>query len=156
MRSPAFRTTWVLIASLLVLSACRTTAPVLVPAAERSGQSWVVTRPALAAGLAQACPGGISGEITDYWAPSRTQVDQLEAALPQLQALGPVGTDDRQYVGVVSGGRRLVYVRGWPAADFPVSDPSREQAVPCDIGWHALFDPASGRFIASGRADASP
>lgn len=145
-----------LAASLGVLLAGCSTPAVLQPAAERSGQSWVVTRPALAATLAQACPGGIAGEITDYWAPSRADVDRLEAALAQLPAsIGTPVADDRQYVGVVSGQQRLVYVRGWPAADFPDADPSRHQAVPCDIGWHALYDPASGHFLHSGPASAS-
>lgn len=143
-----------MLAGLLALTACSTTPPTLVPAAERSGQSWVVTRPALAAELAQACPGGTDSQIRDYWAPTREEVDRLEAALGRLNALGDVSNDDRQYVGVVTPQGRQVYVRGWPASDFPAGNPSREQAVPCDIGWHALYDPASDRFISHRRANA--
>ena len=73
---------------LLALAAC-TPANVKpgasVPTAIKAGQSWVVTRPIVAAQVLDTCsrdsparqPDGISG----YWAPSRAQIDALESRL---------------------------------------------------------------------------
>lgn len=131
------------------LTACTTTGtPAQVPTAVRSGQSWVVTRPLVAAELARACPGGLEVEISDFWAPSRSDVDQLESRLPQLQQRIPqASSGDRQYVGILSGNQRLIYVRGFPATDNVGHDPTRTVVVPCDIGWHALYEPQTGQFI---------
>lgn len=138
-----------LIATSLVLSACSNLAtPRQVPTAQRPGQGWVVTRPLVAAELVRACPGGLEVEITDFWAPSRSDIDQLEARLPQLQSRLPEAlTGDRQYVGIISRGQRQIYVRGFPATDNAGYDPTRAIVVACDIGWHALYDPQSGQFI---------
>lgn len=140
-------------ATTLALAACTTTGtPQQVPTAVRSGQSWVVTRPLVAAELARACPGGLDVEISDFWAPSRSDVDQLEARLPQLQArISDAVSGDRQYVGIVDGEQRLIYIRGFPATDNAGHDPTRAVVVPCDIGWHALYDPRSGQFTQAGQ-----
>lgn len=141
-----------------MLAACASTsAPTQVPTAQRPGQSWVVTRPLVAAELARACPGGLEAEITDFWAPSRTDVDLLETRLPGLAARVPDAiTGDRQYVGVVVDGQRRIYVRGFPATDNASHDPTRALVVACDIGWHALYDPASGQFEVAGQPASAP
>ena len=132
-----------------LLAACASSPdPTQVPTAQRAGQSWVVTRPQVAAELARACPGGLDVEISDFWAPSRSDIDRLEAVLPGLQDRQPEALNgDRQYVGIVSQGQRLVYVRGFPAIDNAGHDPTRAIVVPCDIGWHALYDPQAQRFL---------
>ncbi|MNO01996.1 hypothetical protein D3C81_2222800 [compost metagenome] len=38
-------------------------------------------------------PGREAGRVTGYWAPSRQQVEQLEAALPTLDAQVPKASD---------------------------------------------------------------
>lgn len=57
-----------------------------VPTAVKTGQSWVVTRPVIAAQVLDTCsrssPGREAGAVTGYWAPSRQQVEQLEASCP--------------------------------------------------------------------------
>ncbi|HDS0948894.1 TPA: hypothetical protein QDZ34_001540 [Stenotrophomonas maltophilia] len=142
------------IALAAALGACTTTrGPASVPTAERTGQSWVVTRPVIAAQVLDTCsrssPGREAGRVTGYWAPSRQQIDQLEAKLSTLEAQVPHVLDfDRQYVGIESAGKRLIYINAFPHSDSDVN-PAREAMHVCDGGaqfWGAVFDPASNTF----------
>lgn len=125
-----------------------------VPTAIKTGQSWVVTRPVVAAQVLDTCsrssPGREPGRITGYWAPSRQQVEQLEARLPSLEAQVPKAADfDRQYVGIEMDGRQLIYLNAFHLPDDADIDPARDAIRVCDGGaqfWGALFDPASGSF----------
>lgn len=125
-----------------------------VPTAVKTGQSWVVTRPVVAAQVLDTCsrssPGREPGRVTGYWAPSRQQVEQLEAQLPSLEAQVPKAADfDRQYVGIEMDGRQLIYLNAFHLPDDADIDPARDAIRVCDGGaqfWGAVFDPASGRF----------
>ncbi len=125
-----------------------------VPTAIKTGQSWVVTRPVVAAQVLDTCsrssPGREPGRVTGYWAPSRQQVEQLEAQLPSLEAQVPKAADfDRQYVGIEMDGRQLIYLNAFHLRDDADIDPARDAIRVCDGGaqfWGAVFDPASGRF----------
>lgn len=125
-----------------------------VPTAIKTGQSWVVTRPVVAAQVLDTCsrssPGREPGRITGYWAPSRQQVEQLEARLPSLETQVPKAADfDRQYVGIEMDGRQLIYLNAFHLPDDADIDPARDAIRVCDGGaqfWGALFDPASGSF----------
>lgn len=125
-----------------------------VPTAIKTGQSWVVTRPVVAAQVLDTCsrssPGREPGRVTGYWAPSRQQVEQLEAQLPSLEAQVPKAADfDRQYVGIEMDGRQLIYLNAFHLPDDADIDPARDAIRVCDGGaqfWGALFDPASGSF----------
>lgn len=126
-----------------------------VPTAIKTGQSWVVTRPVVAAQVLDTCsrssPGREPGRVTGYWAPSRQQVEQLEAQLPSLEAQVPKAADfDRQYVGIEMDGRQLIYLNAFHLPDDADIDPARDAIRVCDGGaqfWGAVFDPASGRFL---------
>ncbi|WP_430523876.1 hypothetical protein [Stenotrophomonas bentonitica] len=125
-----------------------------VPTAVKTGQSWVVTRPVVAAHVLDTCsrssPGREPGRVTGYWAPSRQQVEQLEAQLPSLEAQVPKAADfDRQYVGIEMDGRQLIYLNAFHLPDDADIDPARDAIRVCDGGaqfWGAVFDPASGSF----------
>jgi hypothetical protein len=125
-----------------------------VPTAVKTGQSWVVTRPVIAAQVLDTCsrpsPGQPPGRVTGFWAPSRQQIEQLEAQLPTLNAQVPGAADfDRQYVGVELDGRQLIYLNAFRLPDQSDMDPAREAIRACDGGrqfWGALFDPASNQF----------
>ena len=125
-----------------------------VPTAVKTGQSWVVTRPVIAAQVLDTCsrssPGREAGAVTGYWAPSRQQVEQLEARLPSLETQVPKAADfDRQYVGIEMDGRQLIYLNAFHLPDDADIDPARDAIRVCDGGaqfWGALFDPASGSF----------
>lgn len=125
-----------------------------VPTAVKTGQSWVVTRPVVAAQVLDTCsrssPGREPGRVTGYWAPSRQQVEQLEAQLPSLEAQVPKAAHfDRQYVGIEMDGRQLIYLNAFHLPDDADIDPARDAIRVCDGGaqfWGAVFDPASGSF----------
>ncbi len=125
-----------------------------VPTAVKTGQSWVVTRPVVAAQVLDTCsrssPGREPGRVTGYWAPSRQQVEQLEAQLPSLEAQVPKAANfDRQYVGIEMDGRQLIYLNAFHLPDDADIDPARDAIRVCDGGaqfWGAVFDPASGSF----------
>lgn len=125
-----------------------------VPTAIKTGQSWVVTRPVIVAQVLDTCsrpsPGQTPGRVTGYWAPSRQQVEQLEAALPALEPRVPQVTDfNRQYVGIELEGRKVIYLNAFRLPDHSNVDPSREAIRVCDGGstfWGAVFDPATAQF----------
>jgi len=125
-----------------------------VPTAIKPGQSWVVTRPIVAAQVLDPCsrdsPGREAGRVTGYWAPSRKDVEQLEAALPTLEVQVPKAADfDRQYVGIEMNARKLIYLNAFHLPDDADIDPARDAIRVCDGGaqfWGAVFDPASGGF----------
>jgi len=145
----------VAIALATALGACTTTrGPASVPTAERTGQSWVVTRPVIAAQVLDTCsrpsPGREAGRVTGYWAPSRQQVDLLEAKLSSLETQVPQVLDfDRQYVGIESAGQRLIYINAFHLPDDGSVNPAREAVRVCDGGrqfWGAVFDPSTSTF----------
>ena len=111
-------------------------------------------------------------EVESGWAMTDADAQAVERRLPALAETAPerpsavsaasyrvdLATSVRQYVGVVVGGRRLVYVNAFPQqmldrdADMP---PERQLhadqrvVVVCDGGpafWGVVFDPATGTF----------
>lgn len=125
-----------------------------IATAIKTGQSWVVTRPIVAAQVLDTCsrdsPSRQAGAISGYWAPSRADIDTMEA---KLGALAPTVTEpsqfNRQYVGFESGGKRLIYINAFPMSDHSDVNPAREAVRACDGGkqfWGAVYDPAAGNF----------
>ena len=56
---------------------------------------------------------------------------------------------DRQYVGIESAGKRLIYINAFHLPDDSGVNPAREAIRVCDGGaqfWGAVFDPASNTF----------
>lgn len=125
-----------------------------VPTAIKAGQSWVVTRPVVAAQVLDTCsrdsPARHAGTVTGYWAPSRSDIEALEGRLSQLEAtVSAPAQSNRQYVGFESGGKRLIYINAFPLPDHSNIDPARESIRVCDGGrqfWGAVYDPQSGSF----------
>jgi len=143
------------LAGALLLGACSTVqGPPSVPTASKTGQSWVVTRPLVAAQVLDTCsrpsPGRDAGRVLGYWAPSRADVDRMEAQLAQLQPqLEAPQLYDRQYVGIDTQAGRRIYVNAFRLPDGATIDPAREAIRVCDGGrqfWGAVYDPQRGRF----------
>ncbi|WP_427851842.1 hypothetical protein [Stenotrophomonas acidaminiphila] len=153
----AARSLLLFVPGLLALAAC-TPANVkpgaTVPTAIKAGQSWVVTRPLVAAQVLDTCsrdsparqPDGVSG----YWAPSRAQIDALESRLQQLQpTIAEPARSNRQYVGFIARGRQLIYINAFTLPDHDKTNPAREAVRVCDGGaafWGAVYDPQTGSF----------
>ena len=94
------------------------------------------------------------------WEPTEQDVSRLESRLGALAKLRSEGCCLRghklsslsgyylQYVGLVVGGRRVVYVNGFRASETPANWRGQPE-VACDGGtdyWGAIFDPATSRF----------
>jgi hypothetical protein len=106
--------------------------------------------------LMRQCSRRAPTDVSGFWNPSPEQVLALEERLPnflQKSAL-PVKLPEyyRQYVGVISHGRRLIYLNAFYAG-FLAHDPKRDwqtnAVIVCDGGhgfWGVEFDPADKTF----------
>ena len=120
----------------------------------KTGQSWVVTRPLIAAQVLDTCsrdsPAKHADGVSGYWAPSRAQIDALESRLSQLQpTIAEPAQSGRQYVGFIAQGRQLIYINAFTVPDHENVNPAREAIRVCDGGaqfWGAVFDPATNQF----------
>lgn len=145
-----------LVAGATALAACTpsNTRHGSVPTAAKVGQSWVVTRPIVAALVLDTCsrdsPAKHAGGVSGYWAPSRAQIDALEGQLTQLQpTIAQPALSGRQYVGFESQGRQLIYINAFALPDHSTTNPAREAIRVCDGGaqfWGAVYDPQSATF----------
>ena len=129
--------------------------------------------PASQAEAAGAQCSRLAPEVEAGWAMTDADAQAVERRLHELVDEPPVDTNPvraaaasridldtsvRQYVGVVVGGRRVIYVNAFPQdmldrdADMPSDHrlhADRRVAVVCDGGdsfWGVVFDPATGAF----------
>ena len=125
----------------------------------KTGQSWVVTRPLIAAQVLDTCsrdsPAKHADGVSGYWAPSRAQIDALESRLSQLQpTIAEPAQSGRQYVGFIAQGRQLIYINAFTVPDHENVNPAREAIRVCDGGaqfWGAVDDPQDGTFSSIAR-----
>lgn len=139
----------------LALAGCATHAPTSIPTSLKTGQSWVIDRESVADDVLDTCardsPGHHMGEIVGYWAPTRDDIEQLEAHQSQLQPTIVEPTRfDRQYVGLsMADGRHLIYLNAFRPSSDPGVDPSHSAVNSCDAGpdyWGAVYDPSRATF----------
>ncbi len=114
--------------------------------------------------LLKQCSRDAPANVSQFWNPSAVQIERLESLLPKYVRAGvdprrhvPGNVEyHRQYVGIVVGGRRLIYGNFYPAAAFRPTGPSDrfdEKSTPvvvCDGGpafWGVVFDPESNAFL---------
>lgn len=94
--------------------------------------------------------------VTGFWTPSVKQVQLAEQRLPALLRTSghniKLAQSRRQYIGVVSAGKRLIYINAFsitePEAFFHIDWRKTAFAV-CDGGdqfWGVAFDPANAKF----------
>ena len=109
-----------------------------------------------AGALLRQCSRGSPTRVTGFWTPSAAQIIAVERRLPDfLRESGhaiKLSESRRQYVGVISAGKRLIYVNAFPASFLRVLDHADWKAaafIVCDGGdecWGAEFDPATNSF----------
>lgn len=106
--------------------------------------------------LMRQCSRPAPTDVSGFWSPSPEQVSAFEQRLPDFlrKSALPVKLPDyyRQYVGVISHGRRLIYLNAFYAG-FLTHDPKRDwkisAVIVCDGGdgfWGVEFDPADKTF----------
>jgi hypothetical protein len=110
--------------------------------------------------LANQCSRPSPKEFTDTWVPSKAEIDRMEANLPAIKKLkvkhcciegakiADPATYYRHYVGLVLGGKKLIYINAFGDED-PGGFRKEAAVVICDGGnaWGVLYDPASGKFF---------
>jgi hypothetical protein len=119
---------------------------------------WVLLPPSQANAVTRLCSRNAAAKVDRGWQVTTKDADAIEDALAKDSYLrgkltsAPTKENDprqyyRQYVGVVVGGRKLIYVNG--ICVKPSSDWTRKLEDFCDGGacfWGVLYDPASGEF----------
>jgi len=114
----------------------------------------VVLPPEAVSAVRRLCSRASPGPIEAAWLPSASDVQGLESCLDRLESLLQPGQPPilspkryyRQYVGVVIGGKHLIYINavsGWVPPDNFEGVLTRV----CDGGqsaWGALYDPGNG------------
>lgn len=99
---------------------------------------------AAAPALLKQCTDEEPAGIDAYWRPTRAMIDEVEQRLPEFlldARLDPLDSYARQYGGVRSNGRRLIYVSLLPG--LSPDDVQRGVVTLCDrrsIVWGVLFD----------------
>jgi hypothetical protein len=106
--------------------------------------------------LLHPCSRSAPTHVTAFWEPTEKEIDDLETRLlPYLTVLAKAGTAlppaelyDRQFVGIVRKGRKLIYVNFFPPG-FRENDPGHQVIDICDGGprhWGIVFDPKRAVF----------
>jgi len=106
--------------------------------------------------LLHPCSRPAPKHVSVYWEPTEKDIDELDKRiLPYLTsiaqsglALPPAESYDRQYVGIVVKGKKLIYVNLFPPG-FRQYDPAHEVIDICDGGprhWGLVFDPKNKTF----------
>jgi len=150
-------TPWTLVISSTMLLAASTT-PSLA-----DDVAFTVLAPTQVMHLDRLCSRDGPGLISSGWSPTAGQIAQAEARLPSFvtanrRPKGPLREYYRQYLGVVIGDRKLIYVNLFPRWLLErrellglVRHDWRTGFVDiCDGGdefWGALFDPEAARFF---------
>jgi hypothetical protein len=97
-----------------------------------------------ASALLKQCADEEPAGIDAYWRPTRAMIDEVEQRLPEFlldARLDPLDRYARQYGGVHSNGRRLIYVSLLPG--LSPDDVQQGVVTLCDrrsIVWGVLFD----------------
>jgi hypothetical protein len=129
------------------------------PRPGEAARGWIVSDEAAGRDVLRTCsrPSPDREGALAQWIPTPEQIRTLESALPELSTrVEAPASYQRQYVGIVRDGRRLVYVNAWPARVDASLDPSREAMRACDGGdmfWGVVWDPelrAFSEFEANG------
>jgi hypothetical protein len=106
--------------------------------------------------LLKQCSRSTPEDISGYWTPSPSQINAAEKSLPELLTRSgykfKLSSFRRQYMGVISHGKKIIYVNAFPASRY--SDTKEihwqtEAIVICDGGdrfWGVEFDPEDNQF----------
>jgi hypothetical protein len=109
------------------------------------------------AAVLQQCSRGSPADVSDFWIPSASQVLAIEKLLPELLRKSghklKLFDSYRQYVGVTSHGKKLIYLNSFPGFALEHSSDRRDWRTTaltvCDGGdvfWGVEFDPADNTF----------
>jgi len=98
--------------------------------------------------VAKQCSRPDPPAFDEAWEPSPAQIEELEKKLPSLGRIPDIASSWRQYVGIVVGGKKLIYVNGF-STQPPLEHWKTEPVIMCDGGqaaWGVLYDPVKRTF----------
>lgn len=107
--------------------------------------------------IIKQCSRADPADVSGFWSPSVADVTKLERRLPQLLRTSGHNIDlsrsHRQYIGIVSRGKKLIYLNAFSDTIFVAPENrmswTRQAIVVCDGGdafWGVEFDPATNSF----------
>jgi hypothetical protein len=126
-----------------------------VVGAQALDKDWAVLPLSQGRSLIAQCSRAGPANVTGFWTPSFEQVLLIEERLPALLSKSGhkvnLARTRRQYVGIISSGKKLIYLNALLAETPQPDDPdSRSAAVMvCDGGdafWGVEFDPVDRTF----------
>ena len=93
--------------------------------------------------------------VDEGWVPEEREIKALEARLGdvKLERRGVIPSPFgfyRQYIGIVAGGRRLIYVNAFPADSNLIKNWKTRLVSVCDGGsafWGVQYDPAADKVF---------
>jgi hypothetical protein len=125
------------------------------PAAHAATTHYAILPTSEGPALLKQCSRGTPKNVTGYWTPLTSQIAEMEKLLPEfLKKSGynrSFSDSCRQYVGIISHGKQLIYVNAFPKStpgDFG-KDWQTKAVIVCDGGeafWGVVFDPADNTF----------
>jgi len=110
--------------------------------------------------IAAQCSRENPPAINDIWVPEEKTISALESNLIKIEQLSSslccfrngrvpnIQNYFRQYIGIVSKGRRLIYINAFLGTKPPINWLT-EPVMACDGGlsfWGAIYDPETGEF----------
>lgn len=122
----------------------------------------VILTPEQAPRLMKPCSRPGPDKVSGFWMPTASDVALMEKELPAFMSKSgirhPVSDYCRQYVGVISNGRKVIYINALPVSDAEDKDIDpedrmqwkKEPAIVCDGGpefWGAEFDLLAKEFL---------
>jgi hypothetical protein len=134
---------------MVLLSGCASSTP-----SDKTG-TWVVLPLSEGPKLVVQCSRSSPKDVTRFWTPSTAQIEAVETRLPALLSTSGHGLIaarfNRQYIGFVRHGKKLIYLSAFPANRTERRDDNdwRKAWIVCDGGddyWGAEFDPATQTF----------
>jgi hypothetical protein len=107
--------------------------------------------------LIRQCSRGSRPDASGFWTPSPSQIEAIEQRLPELLRKSghtiKLSDSYRQYIGVTSHGKKLIYLNSFPEFFLKYSAGRRDWRTKaltvCDGGdvfWGVEFDPADHTF----------
>jgi hypothetical protein len=112
--------------------------------------------------ITDQCSRETPSEVTGTWTPSPEDIKKMEAKLSDIKNLrakccikGQQIEDPEQYymqyAGIISNGKKLIYINAFDGPEPGISKFWKERSVMiCDGGvtaWGVLYDPAKGIFF---------
>jgi len=120
------------------------------------GGGWSILAPDRAPAVLEQCSRPTPQNVSGFWQPLDATIETLEPKLVEyLEGLAGSETPprgvlyDREYIGFVRNGARLIYGNFFPRRGTAAAGEPEPLVVVCDGGssyWGIVYDPASGRF----------